>query len=69
MALRGTLNATTAKTDAKAFIAWLDVQSSVDTKHKLGTTGYCMGGPLVFETAAVSPTASAPQPRFTVAGS
>jgi carboxymethylenebutenolidase len=49
------LNAATAKTDAKALIAWLDSQSSVDTKRKLGTAGYCMGGPLVFETAAVSP--------------
>jgi carboxymethylenebutenolidase len=55
MELHDSLNATTAKTDAKAFIAWLDSQSAVDTKRKLGTTGYCMGGPLVFQTAAISP--------------
>lgn len=55
MALRGTLSPTTARTDAQAFIAWLDAQATVDTKRKVGTTGYCMGGPLVFETAAVLP--------------
>jgi len=55
MDLRNTLSQTTATTDAKAFIAWLDGQASVDTKRKVGTTGYCMGGPLVFATAAASP--------------
>jgi carboxymethylenebutenolidase len=55
MALRGTLSPATARTDAQAFIAWLDVQAAVDTKRRVGTTGYCMGGPLVFETAAVLP--------------
>ena len=56
MSLRNTLSPATAKTDAKAFIAWLDSQSAVDTNRKVGTTGYCMGGPLVFETAAALPT-------------
>lgn len=56
MSLRGTLSSTTAKTDAKAFLSWLDAQPVVDTNRKIGTTGYCMGGPLVFETAGVSPT-------------
>lgn len=51
----GSLNATTNVTDAKAFIAWLDSQSAVDRKRKVGTTGYCMGGPLVFRTAAAVP--------------
>jgi carboxymethylenebutenolidase len=55
MALHDTLNSTTAKTDAKAFIAFLDSQPSVDKKKKIGTTGYCMGGPFVFETAAAFP--------------
>jgi len=55
MALRSTLSPATARTDAQAFIAWLDAQAAVDTKRKAGTTGYCMGGPLVFETAAVLP--------------
>jgi carboxymethylenebutenolidase len=49
------LNATTHTTDAKAFIAWIDGQSSVDTGRKIGTTGYCMGGPIVMRTAAAVP--------------
>jgi carboxymethylenebutenolidase len=55
MALRSTLSPATARTDAQAFVAWLDAQAAVDTKRGVGTTGYCMGGPLVFETAAVVP--------------
>jgi len=55
MALAGTLNADTAVTDAKAFVAFLDSQPSVDRKRKMGTTGYCMGGPFVFRTAATFP--------------
>src|ERR1700733_3708471 len=38
------LNETTHMTDAKAFVAWLDKQSSVDKNRKIGTQGYCMGG-------------------------
>ncbi len=41
--------------DAKAFIAWLDAQKAVDTKKKVGTTGYCMGGPIVLRTAGAVP--------------
>lgn len=55
MELRSTLGPATARTDAQAFIPWLDAQAAVDTKRKVGTTGYCMGGPLVFETAAARP--------------
>ena len=49
------LNAKTNTTDAKALIAWLDDQPQVDTTKKVGTTGYCMGGPIVFRTAAAVP--------------
>ena len=52
MQLAGTLNKDTAESDAKTFIAWLDKQSSVDKKRKMGTMGYCMGGPLTMRTAA-----------------
>jgi len=41
--------------DARAYLAFLDSQQSVDTARKIGTTGYCMGGPLVMRTAAASP--------------
>lgn len=50
-----TLDATTHVTDAKAFVAWLDRQPAVDTSRKIGTTGYCMGGPMVMRTAAALP--------------
>src|SRR4029079_9193553 len=51
----GTLNATTHVSDAKAFVAWLDSQKAVDRHRKIGTTGYCMGGPMVFRTAGSLP--------------
>src|SRR3954470_14465895 len=48
-----TLNPTTHVSDAQAFVAWLDMQKkAVDRHRKIGTTGYCMGGPIVFRTAA-----------------
>lgn len=53
--LAQTLNETTHMTDAKAFIAWLDGQSSVAKNRKMGTQGYCMGGPIAFRTAAAVP--------------
>ncbi len=55
MALAGSLNPVTAVTDAKAFVAFLDSQHSVDKNKKIGTTGYCMGGPFVMRTAATFP--------------
>ena len=41
--------------DAIAFIGFLDAQPQVDRTRGLGTTGYCMGGPMVFRTAAAVP--------------
>ncbi len=55
MALRDTLTADTAQADAQAFVAFLDQQEAVDTKRKIGTAGYCMGGALVMRTAASLP--------------
>lgn len=49
------LNETTHMTDAKAFVAWLDTQSSVSKTRKIGAQGYCMGGPIAFRTAAAVP--------------
>ena len=49
------LNETTHMTDAKAFVAWLDAQKSVAKNRKIGTQGYCMGGPMAFRTAAAAP--------------
>jgi len=53
--LAQTLTATVQTNDAKAFIAWLDGRSEVDKRKKVGTIGYCMGGPIVFRTAAAVP--------------
>jgi len=49
------LTAETNVTDAKAYVSYLDAQKSVDVKRKIGTTGYCMGGPMVMRTAAAIP--------------
>lgn len=49
------LNETTHMTDAKAFVAWLDGQRAVARNRKIGTQGYCMGGPMAFRTAAAVP--------------
>jgi carboxymethylenebutenolidase len=49
------LNETTQMTDARAFTGWLDGQKSVAKNRKMGTQGYCMGGPMAFRTAAAVP--------------
>ena len=41
--------------DGKTFVAWLDAQAEVDKARKMGTTGYCMGGPIAVRTATVAP--------------
>jgi carboxymethylenebutenolidase len=55
LTLAGTLSPTTALTDATAFVGYLNKHPAVDTKRKMGTTGYCMGGPFVMRTAAAFP--------------
>lgn len=55
MPLAQGLNETTHMTDAKAFVGWLDKQPSVAKNRKMGTQGYCMGGPMAFRTAAAVP--------------
>lgn len=53
--MSATMSPEKAMVDATAFIAFLDSQKSVDKKRKIGTTGYCMGGPLIMRTAAFVP--------------
>jgi carboxymethylenebutenolidase len=53
--LAQSLNEGTQMTDAKAFIEWLDGQAAVAKNRKMGTQGYCMGGPFAFRTAAAVP--------------
>jgi len=44
-----------AEKDAVAFVAFLDAQKEVNKSKKIGTQGYCMGGPLVVKTCAAVP--------------
>jgi len=44
-----------AEKDAIAYVAFLDAQKEVDKSKKIGTQGYCMGGPLIMKTAATLP--------------
>jgi|SRR5579862_949877 len=44
-----------AEKDAVAYVAFLDAQKEVNKARKIGTQGYCMGGPLVVRTAATLP--------------
>jgi carboxymethylenebutenolidase len=54
--LREPLNAPGAtENDATAHIAFLDAQSQVNKSKRIGTQGYCMGGPMVVRTAAAVP--------------
>ena len=41
--------------DAVAFVEFLDSQKQVNKSKKIGTQGYCMGGPLVVRTCAAVP--------------
>ena len=54
--LMGSVNAAgNPEKDAAAYVAFLDEQKQVNKKKKIGTQGYCMGGPLVVRTAASLP--------------
>lgn len=44
-----------AERDAVAYVAFLDAQPQVDKKKKIGTHGYCLGGPYIMRTAAALP--------------
>ena len=51
--MMGSINAAGAvEMDAAACVAFLDRQKSVNKSKKIGTQGYCMGGPLVVRTCA-----------------
>ena len=53
--LMASLNADTQTRDARAFTSFLDTQPVVDRNRKMGTMGYCMGGPFTMRTAAAVP--------------
>jgi carboxymethylenebutenolidase len=43
------------RSDAAAFVRWLDRQQEVDQGRKLATSGYCMTGSYTFRTAVAMP--------------
>jgi len=49
---RGKLDAAAIGSDAEAAAGWLSNQSAVDTDARIGTQGYCMGGPFTIWSAA-----------------
>jgi carboxymethylenebutenolidase len=49
---RGKLDAAAIGSDAKAAAEWLFGQDAVDTGARIGTQGYCMGGPFTIWSAA-----------------
>jgi carboxymethylenebutenolidase len=54
--LMASVNATgNPEKDAAAYVGFLDAQKEVNKAKKIGTQGYCMGGPLVVRTAAALP--------------
>ena len=53
--LTAPLSQATAARDGDAYIAFLDALPQVNTKKKLGVSGYCMGGPFTMITAANHP--------------
>ncbi|MEA1085614.1 dienelactone hydrolase family protein [Sphingomonas sp. CD22] len=55
MPWRAALTAAATTSDARVFLAFLDLQKEVDTKRGIGSAGYCMGGPMVLRTAAALP--------------
>lgn len=55
MPMRATVTPEGAAKDAVAYIAFLDAQPQTNKAKKVGVQGYCMGGPLSFQTAAAVP--------------
>jgi carboxymethylenebutenolidase len=54
-ALRAPMTADAVMQDATAYVKFLDSQSSVNKKAKMGVFGYCMGGPMTLQAAAANP--------------
>jgi carboxymethylenebutenolidase len=53
--LRKALTPDAITRDARAYVAFLDAQSSVDTQRGIGSNGYCMGGSFSVRSAAAVP--------------
>ncbi|OYX71183.1 MAG: dienelactone hydrolase [Caulobacter sp. 32-67-35] len=54
--MRATVTPEGTDRDATAYIAFLDALPQTNKTKKVGVQGYCMGGPLAFRTAGISPS-------------
>lgn len=54
-ALRAPLTSEAVMQDAAAYVKFLDAQSMVQARAKMGVFGYCMGGPMTLQAAAANP--------------
>ena len=52
---RKPLTSAAVGSDTGAYVAWLDNQAAVKKSAKFGVQGYCMGGPMTFQSAAAQP--------------
>ena len=53
--LRAPLDHDAVTRDAHALVAFLDAQPEVDSRKKIGTVGFCMGGSMTIRAAAAEP--------------
>lgn len=53
--MRAALTPEAIMRDGKAYVDFLDGQDSVAKDRKIGSNGYCMGGPFTVRTAAAAP--------------
>lgn len=51
----GAITPSGTTSDAAAFVSWLDAQKEVNSKKRIGSCGYCMGGPFTVRTAFANP--------------
>ena len=56
---RAKLDAEAIQMDGRAAAGWLRAQNAVDKSARIGTQGYCMGGPFTIWTAAAAPDVGA----------
>ena len=54
-AVRKPLTDEAVMSDSRAYVKFLDAQSMVSKKAKMGVFGYCMGGPMTLQAAAANP--------------
>jgi carboxymethylenebutenolidase len=54
--VRGPLTDEAVMSDSTAYVKFLDSQSMVSKKAKMGAFGYCMGGPMTMQAAAANPS-------------